>query len=748
MNKIKNIISENFKKAKDNLLKEERRLPSIESIASLPSVYKMIEPRHLAGFLDMGFQRSLAGNNGEMYGPGVYASLKMGGRTGASRLTNYGSVMLQGKMLGGFKNFVMFDADMYPEIRYQIEKYYGRKKDGTLPSIEEQIFQITNDAELSKKLARYGTNMNSRYNGEIIRELRRSGIRGMIYNYSGGPTVLPFDFSSVIIYGYAENVHYCEDGDSIKHRIKVSLDNDAMERYSRACDWSFQLRGYYDAFDENSAVKTRIDNELYCIVQSYSRGYNIAKVDTDNYINPHPKEISNIWLRQRPSTPSIKTGVYTFYYGGYNWNACVCLPETKTPALWYPEDINMLNSPDITDTNNWIELNESQLNEALADLKEQLSQRKLGQVMESAKKALRKHINEEITDKTEQEFVSSHRCYVYRATAPSNFKSIFSNGQLRQFAGSNDGSWYGEGVYAVINPKDVQYSKYDKETHRGGVKMIVLGGFNRFLIFEDKWASKVYGPNHQIKDQVYKLFPKEVADDVWNDMSMWMNKQWGNCQNTMFANGMGQRTTGMLHVIFDNAHIKAKYTNLFSKYNVRGAIYVGGNDGLSMVCWNFDQVIPYQYTTDAGYTWNSDLFNFQEAKERSFRNNDPVQKFRHLYKKISDNIVYCNVGGTKVNVTTVITNTNKYNIININTKNGQKISPFDFDAEPQIGVRGDFTFIYKGKQFKGIVLLPDANAPAFWFPEDMERLNERPNINSTEDWVGFDSLDEAREMLG
>ena len=107
-----------------------------------------------------------------------------------------------------------------------------------------------------------------------------------------------------------------------------------------------------------------------------------------------------------------------------------------------------------------------------------------------------------------------------------------------------------------------------------------------------------------------------------------------DCRNTMMG---GVRTSGILHAIFDNSYYTRKYTRLFSKYGVKGTIYNGGNDGLCALSWNYDIVIPYMYTKDCGRTWNSDLFNFDAAKERSFRSNDPVSKFRHLYDYVNDN---------------------------------------------------------------------------------------------------------------
>lgn len=726
-------LSENIAKVfKQAMLNEARVLPSDADISACPSIYKGVRTSDVDSYIENGFNHQLAGGGGTAVGEGVYSRLEL---SGVMRyLYSYGPAIIQGKVLGGFKNYIMYAGNEFPSIKRQITRYYG-----SYLTPEEQIKTIVNDPDDADKLIRAGYNMNAR--SDTAKLCRKYGIRGLIYEWDGVATVLPFDFSSVIVWAVARNAKQ----DATLVRV---FDNDARERYERSFDWDFQLYGRYDSYDRNKITRVATNNEMYALVQDRNRGYNFVELDTRMVSNPKPKEISDIWVSEAPALPSIKTGIYRFRYNGLNFFATVFLPGSKTPALWFPEDLEKLYSPDLDSVSDWVDLDKKTLDEVYAELKNLPQAYRI--VGESLKNTFRKYLNEaideEITDKNEQEFVSKHRCYVYRATKPSGFPSIFSNGQLRQFAGSNDGSWYGEGVYAVINPQDVQYWKYDKETHKGGVKMIVLGGFTRFLIFEEKWARTVYGTNWTVKDQFYNLFPKDVADDIMKDYQSWLTR--ADSSNLpmvryTWSGGNGTRTTGFLHYIFDNGGLRKKYTTLFSKYNVRGTIYVGGNDGLTALCWNFDQVIPYEYTTDAGNTWHSDLFNFEATKERSFKNTDPVSKFRHLYQYVCDKPVACNINGMPFNVTTVNTVDNKWNIININDPKGRKISPVDFDKEPTIGLSGIFSFVYGGTTLHGVVYLPGTEGGAVWYPEDSSKLRSRPDVNSLNDWVDFTDLDEV-----
>lgn len=721
------------KRFRSVLLTEARVLPSDADIASCPSIYKGVKEYELDSYIEKGFQHQLAGGGGTAVGEGVYSRLELEGAL--RNLSSYGPSIIQGKVLGGFRNYIMFDAGIFPSIRHQVERYYGSNI-----SPADQIRSIVKDPNDANRIIDAGKSMNNY--SHIAKLCRKYGIRGMMYEWNGVATVLPFDFASIVVWAVARNAR-------IDARLVKVFDRDARERYERNFDWDFQLWGRYDSYDRTKITRVQTNNEMYALVRDNSRGYNFVELDTNIVANPQPKEISNVWFRTPPTFPSIKTGIFSFTYMGREFFATVFLPGENTPALWFPEDASKLFSPNLASVTDWVDFDLNTLNEVIEEIKKiQQNDYASLNVSESLKNTFRtclnETINEEIVDKDEKEFISKHRCYVYRATKPSGFQSIFSNGQLRQFAGSNDGSWYGEGVYAVINPEDVQYWKYDKETGSGGVKMIVLGGFNRFLIFDEKWAKRVYGENYQFKDQIYLLFPKEVADDLWREMTSWMNNKVQGCQYTITKDPSSNRTTGMLHVMFDSHYGNSgRFKSLFSKYNIRGAIYNGGNDGLSMVCWNFDEVIPFQYTLDRGRTWKSDLFNFDAAKERSFKNTDPVSKFRHLYTYVSDKPISCSVDGKMFNVTTVKLNNGRWNIININSKNGAKISPVDFDYEPKIGLSGLFRFSYKGVQLQGAVLLPGENSGGVWYPEDITLLNDRPNISNLNDWVDFRDLDEV-----
>ena len=735
-----------------------RKLPSLDELKACPSIFKMIDDRHLNSFLENGFQRELAGDNGECYGEGVYCMLYQTGYGGSAGLSGgYGHTQIVGKELGSFRDYVICDFN-FPIETEIFSKLYGENSDRSLRS---QLVRVArrNHPDWSNEEISVRVNQvisGNRNNNDGLESL---GVRGKIFQYGSGPAVLPFDFSSIVIYGYVNNVYPNITPEECRKRFVCSY-GQYKEKYENQSDWTHQAQGLYKVLNKSNAVE--FNGKLYCQMQKKENNRWVFFVpDTHNTINPKPSFFPKDFdFDDMPSNIGAN-GTFMFRYKGLEWFGAVSIPDEDSPVLWFPPskenenipDKRRMFSPDVNDSDSWAFLDSDSIQYA-ANARHKYG---LFENNESNKEYTKKSLKEEIDSNNEREFLDRNRTYVYRASNYSHIKSIFENGQLREFASSNDGSWYGDGVYAVLNPNKVQYWKYDKERGSCGVKMIVNGGFGKFLIFDEHWASVVYGGNHSIKDQVYRLFPKEVADDVWNDFSGWQRRGLEGCQNDLNPNA--GRTTGLLHIIFNSyghstvhdPKITKKYENLFSKYGIKGAIYNGGNDGLSMVCWRFNEIIPFEYTTDGGRTWNRDLFDFNHAKDLTFKNNDPISKFRHLFKYIDNTgLVFCDINGIKMNVTVVQCNNGLYNIIDVNSKGTTeeevKLIPFDLREVPSISSNGLFTFNYKGFDFWGTVNLPGDNIPAVWFPEN-GKYYSTPDVNSGDDWIGFGDINYAVKEL-
>ena len=242
MGKLSTILKSAFNSA---LLSEARILPSTAEISACPSIYKGVKTGDVDSYIELGFNHQLAGDGGTAVGEGVYSRLDLNGVM--SNLYSYGPAIIQGKVLGGFKNYIMFDADQFPSIKHQLTKYYGEYL-----SPEEQIKSIVKDADDARKIISAGKSMNN--GGYITKLCRKWGIRGMIYKWDNVATVLPFDFSSVIVWAVARNAR-------IDARLVPVFNEDARKRYERSFDWDFQLYGRYDSYDR------KINNERNAIYE-------------------------------------------------------------------------------------------------------------------------------------------------------------------------------------------------------------------------------------------------------------------------------------------------------------------------------------------------------------------------------------------------------------------------------------------------------------------------------------------------
>ena len=771
MNALKDIFRKYLKESA--LLLERNGFPTDKEIAGCPSIYKVVRSSEKDSFITVGFNKTLAAEaqrngtgRGTAAGEGIYSSIKLGGRNGAARLagSHYGDVIIQGKMLGGFERFIMFNGDMFKEIGYMIERYYGKKKDGTLYTPYEQCLKLTNDRELAALIDRYGVNTNSSYSywgggSESVKKLRRAGIRGFLYEFDNGPTALPLDWGSVIPFAYADNVYRGEDEDSIRRRMKPCYPSytnskgqviDTKEVYENMCDWTFQLDGFYDDYDKTSIKE--FNGESYCAVYIRNRGWNIVQIDRANYAHPQAKEMLPMWLPEQPSKVSME-GVFAFKYGGREWQAAISLPDCNSACLWYPEDISEFSSPaDVNSSNDWIPFSEKNLNGALMQI------RAYKTVSESnIKNLFRKNLlQESFNFATEGDFLNSKQRMVYVCAHADAVSGIFKGGFSRQFANANDfmnngGSLtYGDGQYGSVtldNAKRLsfkqQYSKPDGYKYGPIIlKCALLGGFYNFLIFDEKLAKYVYKDKWHIEDQIDYIIKDPKGNQELKDYC----KRFSGYE---LYNPSGDSYRRTNHIIFNMFSWQAeakKWMNFFRKYGIRGAVYHGHGDGYCFVCYNYSELIPIEASYDHGDSFSTTdekgnkLFNFDVVKERLFMDNDPVQRFGHLYAEVSDKPRLCQINGKRFSVTTVKTFDGGYNIILTNSKKGDKISKYDFDTVPSIGSDGIFAFKYKGKTFNGIINLPGDNVPAIWFPEDSSLLYQMPDIESGDDWVTFDYL--------
>ena len=686
---------------------ELRKLPSSKEMGNIPSIYKVIKQGDVDSFVKSGMIRQLAGgeeDRNNVYGEGVYAHITLESAIKlAQRESNfYGDVVLEMKLLGGYEGFVMYGGSR--NIDNLIIKTYGRNM-----SVEEQLYAITKDHAFAKKWAKYGPSSL----GKAQKSLRREGynIRGMVYEWGQYYAILPFIFSDAIPFATAK-VWSSTNVGNIQFR---TVYNDKQNKeIAGNFDPIAQLDMINAEYSRASVVRVAIDDNLYCVIKSNKTGgYNIVKIDEDNVVNPRPKYIipKNIYLSERPTAPDTENGQFMFSYMGINFYGTVCHEVAKIPAFWNEIE------------NDWCEFK---------DLEDCVKQMRGGDGTKVAES-----LNEEITDLTKEDFLNGKKRIVYVCAHTSDVDAIFKNGFSRQFANNNDymhnggALTYGDGQYGSVSldnaannlSRKTDYGKSDGKKYGSVIiKCVLMGSFYNFLIFDEDLAKYIYKDKWQIMDQIDHIVKDPTAR---NELKNFVRPYLGRALYNPSQDPMS-RTNHVLFSMFSSQNGFRKWTNFFRQNGIRGGVYHGHGDGYCFVCYNYSDVIPVAYSTDYGKSWKDDKFDFDAAKERSFKDPDAASRFGHKFKGMdSATPVLVNCGGKKFSVTVVQTLNGKYNILNNHT--GDKVSPIDFDERPTISTEGEFQFLVGGRMFYGIYNHELAQIPAFWDPNE-------------NDWFPFNEL--------
>ena len=187
-----------------------------------------------------------------------------------------------------------------------------------------------------------------------------------------------------------------------------------------------------------------------------------------------------------------------------------------------------------------------------------------------------------------------------RLAFTKDIESIFKYGYSREWEGSAGGHWYGPGVYCNFLLSDTINNLIDKKGLYGDAitLMKLVGGYNGFIIFDKNIAQQTYGQKWRIKDQLINVarFDVRKAEEVEQEL---------NYRVSSLYHG---RTAPAAKAFWE------KYKDdLYKKYNIRGLVYTGANDGHCTLVYDFTSVIPYSVSFDGGKTFqkkfNEEMFN-------------------------------------------------------------------------------------------------------------------------------------------
>lgn len=275
-----------------------------------------------------------------------------------------------------------------------------------------------------------------------------------------------------------------------------------------------------------------------------------------------------------------------------------------------------------------------------------------------------------------EEFFGDGMVTLYRVAKSKQMDSIFKYGLSREYTGSAGGNMYGPGVYCTLTLSDTIHNVKTKP-HYGDciIMMRLIGGFDRFLIFDRGLAQQIYGSSWHLGDQIIQLTgDKRMARTI---------------ENFEYQYNLGShRTAPAAHEVW------LRYEkSLWQKHKIRGLIYKGAADGFCVLPYDFSSIIPVAVSYDQGKTFEKrftkDLYTrMQKTIDAEFRYKGNGQ-IKDVITPVNG---YC----------TVINYKNQYNLIDINTD--KFIFPVWVDIIlGNVDEDGDFHFSYKGLNLTGNV---------------------------------------------
>lgn len=231
----------------------------------------------LKSLFTYGFSREFTNTNGgNMYGPGVYTVYNL--RSSQTHATGYGKNIIKAYLLGGYKDFLIFNPDMADavfknksDIKDQLREYLPQKlAEDVIKHVNLYYTKGMRSSVLAKRFCDY-----------IGKRLNGTRVRGFVFTGGhDGDVCVVRDFSSIIPYAVSKDngrTWTTMITDGLIKRAGLSVDTDF--KYKHAKDEQ-DKKMFDDVSDRaiNGFVMVHKDNQI-----------NFINVKTD-------KLISNTWF--------------------------------------------------------------------------------------------------------------------------------------------------------------------------------------------------------------------------------------------------------------------------------------------------------------------------------------------------------------------------------------------------------------------------------------------------------------------
>lgn len=233
------------------------------------------------------------------------------------------------------------------------------------------------------------------------------------------------------------------------------------------------------------------------------------------------------------------------------------------------------------------------------------------------KKLLREEINEYISASYDDLKRGNHNLpIVYQLAFSNRLKSIFKNGFSREYAASAGGNFYCTGLYTTFDlDSTIRNSITKKDLYGDAIIKMGIRSYDRFFIGNKRIAQQVYGNKWRFEDQLEILFKEYPVvlerikhSPYYKDIVQTESKRTAaNVQSLLHA-------LGGMHCQADGS---------LNKYDIRGFVFFGLNDGNVAIIRDFKAIVPLSYSVDNGRTWKTDLFS-KNTYNNTAKDFDPI----------------------------------------------------------------------------------------------------------------------------
>lgn len=622
-------------------------------------VYRVGLKDQIDSIFNHGYSRQFLGSNeGTDYGDGIYCNINIQDSLERLRYTPNGCIF-KCKILSGLHGYLIFNQKLAQEtyggqylIKDQVKMLFGEdaelvwkdftnimKNDysarehmnGRTAELLQVLLSPRRVSKLRSLLPPEDAKRNIRKEYEYL--FKKHNIKGAIYRgMKDGLCLVAYDFSDCV------PVAYSIDGGRTFKEKKHNVDKvDVQKKYSL----NYKKVDY--------PIKLSCDGEEYQFSRVFKKN---GKV---NYINIQSGEEMSPIDFESATLINPENGMFQIEYNGNFFDAC---PDGFFDENDEGHTFDELNNFNMTEQ-------ELKFEKILENTIKDVYERFIG------KKPL---INESLLYEnefdeakygdyetpTEEEIDGSNMKTIFHVTKSEVVDSIFKFKFDREFNNKN-GNVFGAGVYTTIsinNARQLLGSHYGDSI----IEAKLIGGFDRFLIFDPYIDNDINGKRRGIYQQLCDMFDdKEIATNLYN-----------KCRNDVVS-----------------------YSRVANKYNIRGAIYRW--NGLTAVLpFDFSAIIPYAVSYDGGKTFKK-KFDANTFK-RTLTSVDVEYRYGDKYKRVDKAIAGYNINNEETGFSRVLKKNNKYNYIDVQT--GEEISPIDFESVTLMNPEdGSFQIEYNGKFF-------------------------------------------------